>query len=103
MRYARDAVSKTGNEYIKLCLTVFDGRGGEVDVWDMLIPAIKHKFKHFLRHTGLNKNAKDGELVATDVLKLNGKCTISTKANDGYAPKNVVDDYLEDEVEETFI
>jgi hypothetical protein len=95
VKFAEDAVSKSsGDDMIKLTLTVFDQHGSKRLVWDYLIETVPWKLRHFCEATGLEKKYESGELTAEDCIGKSGKLEIAidNKSKD-FPPKNVVRDY----------
>lgn len=95
---AIDDVSKTsGNDMIKLTLSVWDAEGKQHTVFDYLLEAFPKKLKHFAKHTGLIAKYESGELLADDCV---GKCgtldlVIQEDKSGKYPPRNSVADYVE--------
>lgn len=91
---ALDAVSKKGNEMIRLTLRVFNRDGRTVLVDDYLMEAVKFKLIHFCKATGLYPRYESGELVAEDCVGRAGEVVLRIEKQDGYEPKNSVKDYV---------
>lgn len=94
---AEDTQSKSGNDMIKLTLTVWDAEGKQHTVFDYLLEAMPKKLKHFAKHCGLIVKYESGELLADDCI---GKCgllelSIQEDKTGKYQPRNSVVDYLE--------
>ncbi len=94
---AEDTQSKSGNDMIKLTLTVWDNEGRQHTVFDYLLEAFPKKLKHFAKHLGLITKYEAGELLADDCI---GKCgtldlTIQEDKLRKYPPRNSVADYIE--------
>lgn len=92
---AEDAVSKKGNEMIKVCLKVFAPNGGTPFVWDYLLEAFLGKLLNFCSATGLMEAYNNGDLQADMLFGRCGKVDIDTEpASGNYKAKNVVVDYV---------
>lgn len=94
---AEDAISKnTGNEMIKVDLTVFDEKGGKRFIFDYLMEAMPHKLKHAAQACGLEAEYNAGTLSADDFIGKCGKIKIKIQKdkNGIYADKNTVQDYV---------
>lgn len=96
---ADDAVSKAGNEMIKLQLQIQTPSGPHPkSVWDHLVPnsGIEYKVRHFAYSAGIEALYEQGRYVASDC---EGRgCTVTIDIEDasgGYPAKNIVKDYLE--------
>jgi len=94
---AEDTKSKSGNDMIKLTLTVWDAEGRQHTVYDYLLEAMPKKLKHFAKHLGLITKYESGELLADDCI---GKCgtldlIIQEDKSGKYPPRNSVADYVE--------
>lgn len=93
---AEDTQSKSGNDMIKLILTVWDSEGRQHTVYDYLLEAMPKKLKHFAKYAGLITKYESGELLADDCI---GKCgaldlIIQEDKTGKYPPRNSVADYL---------
>jgi len=97
---AEDAISKSGNEMIKMTLKVWNKDGSERTLYDYLLDAMAFKLRHFCASTGLLEKYEHGKLHAIDCIGKTGKADIMIQPgqpNDkgGYYPdKNSVKDYL---------
>lgn len=93
---AEDAISKAGNEQIKLQLKVWTDNGRERFVFDYLLAAMEFKVGHFAETTGLIKEYQAGTLEASDCYGKSGKCKIYTsKDKTGeFGDKSAVADYI---------
>lgn len=93
---AEDAVSKKGNDMLKLKLAVYVGQR-EYHVFDYLLEAMAFKLRHFCESTGLMHQYEDGTLSANNVDGAAGIVVIELekpKEGSKYGPKNVVSDYI---------
>lgn len=93
---AEDAVSKKGNDMLKLKLAVYVGQR-EYHVFDYLLEAMAFKLRHFCESTGLLDLYEDGILTADDCDGAAGIVEIEIekpKEGSKYGPKNVVADYI---------
>lgn len=104
---AENCVSKTGNDMIKLTLSVQDANGFKHTLFDYLLQKGKQmefKLRHFCEHTGLMDKYNAGELLAADCVDKAGVCEIVLQPGadkyDGtkYPDKNAVKDYMENKV-----
>jgi len=93
---AEDAISKAGNEMIKLNLKVWDKNGHERFVFDYLLEALAYKIKHFCDAVGLADKYQNGAFNASDCLDKSGnvKVDIQKDKTGLYHDKNIVVDYL---------
>lgn len=92
---AEEATSKTsGADMIKLKVKVYADR--ERFVFDYLLEALSFKMGHFCEATGLIDKYQEGVLSAHDCEGKTGylKLGIDDGSKSGYAPKNVVLDYI---------
>ena len=91
---AQDAVSKQGNDMIKVKLRVFTSNG-ERHLYDYLMPSMGFKLRHFCESTGLLSRYDAGTLEAGHCLRREGIASIEQEAGkNGYPPKNRVADYV---------
>lgn len=67
-----DEKSKSGNDMIKLGLTVWGKDGSPHFVYDYLLEAMAHKIRHFCSNSGLMVKYESGELCAMDCLNKQG-------------------------------
>lgn len=92
---AVDAVSKSGNEMIKLDLRVFNTDGGFRFVTDYLLESVAYKLRHACEALNLLAKYEAGEIVAEDFVGRTGNLKLKIDAaKDGYAAKNSVQDYV---------
>lgn len=90
---AEDAVSKKGNEMIKVNLKVFHGEGFQF-VTDYLMEAMAYKLRHFFETIGMIDAYNAGSVQAADLVGACGKVRIDIEPASGeYAAKNTVKDY----------
>ncbi len=101
VKHASEGTSKSGNDMIKLILTVY-GPKGETDVFDYLVfsEAVLYKVKHFCESAGIDFGR--GVLDESDCLDKNVKVKLVIDENEGYAPKNAVKDYVKRSVTAPF-
>jgi hypothetical protein len=93
---AEDKISKSGNEMIKLQLSIWDNMNIKHTVFDYLLEQIMYKVKHFSDSVGLTEEYKNGGFTAINCLNLSGRCKIIIDENpdSNYPPKNAVKDYI---------
>ena len=98
---AEDAVSKKGNEMIKVNLKVFHGEGFQF-VTDYLMEAMAYKLRHFFETVGMIDAYNAGSVQSADLVGVCGKVRIDieperTVEKNGvsttFAAKNTVKDY----------
>jgi hypothetical protein len=91
---SEDAVSKSGNEMVKLSLKVY-GQGERVTtVFEYLMASNQQRLSQFCAFTGLAAKYEAGELEASDCEGRQGWVCIKIQpAKDGYDPRNVVNYY----------
>lgn len=92
---AEEAVSKQGNDMIKLTLKVYDTDGTTTTVFDYLLASLEYKVKHFCDTTGLIAEYQSGALTVDMCLNKCGKCKLDIEKDKTgkYDDKNVVKDY----------
>lgn len=97
---AADAVSKKGNDMIKVQLKVFAPDGGFRTVTDYLMAKMAFKLRHFCETTGMMDRYDAGDLQARHCEGRSGRVLLQVeperKSEDGsktYVPKNSVSDY----------
>lgn len=93
---AEDAVSKAGNEMIKLKLVIYADDGRQGHVFDYLLESIPHKLRHCAYACGLGTQYETGTLTAHDFVGREGYAKITIQKQDGYDPRNTVRDYIID-------
>lgn len=69
---ATDALSKAGNEMIKLELLVYTPDGSTRKVTDYLMEKLAYKLAGFAKHTGLSAKYTSGHIAAEDCLGKSG-------------------------------
>lgn len=94
VKHAENAVSKKGNQMIKLIISIWDDNGREREITDYLMEAIAYKLRHFCDTVGLEDKYQAGQFDAADCVNRSGKCKIRIEESDGYPPKNAVQDYV---------
>lgn len=94
---ADEAVSKAGNEMIKVALKVFDGTGGGQIVYDYLVSSDGglRKIRGFAVACGILADYEAGRFEATGIVGQSGRVKIKRDNNPGYEPKNAVAYYLD--------
>ena len=96
---AEDAISKSGNEMIKLSLRIIRTDGTDRLMFDYLLDLMKHKIKHFCDVTGLEEKYKSGSVSAKDCEGRTGFCEIIIRENDR-GIENFIKDYVQKAKEE---
>lgn len=97
---ATNAISKSGNEMIKLVLSIWDEMGLEHHIYDYLLEQMPMKLRHFCESSGLIDRYELGALDAENCVGKSGMLEIeiqqgTQKADGGmYPDKNAVKDYL---------
>lgn len=97
---AKDEISKSGNEMVKLTLKIWAKDGSERTIFDYLLEAMAFKLRHFCMTTGLLDKYESGELKAIDCIGKCGKCDVVLQQGQpnptgGYYPdKNNIKDYV---------
>lgn len=98
---AENCVSKSGNEMIKLMLSVWDKSiQNPRSIFDYLLEAMPHKIRHFAATTGLMDKYEKGELNDMDCMGKFGHLELvidkgRDKPEGGkYPDKNSVKDYV---------
>jgi hypothetical protein len=97
----QDAVSKNGNEMIKLKLSCYLPNGKFFIVWDYLLESFPKKLKHACSACGLSDKYNSGVLSADDFIGREGFCMIGSRKSEGFDQQNVVSDYVVKNVSET--
>lgn len=94
---ALDERSKAGSDMVHLTLKVFYNEGWRL-VDDYLLDAMPAKLRHFCERPALSAKYAAGAVTANDCLAITGKVRIGVEdKQDGYLPKNKVQDYLPEE------
>lgn len=85
---------ESGNEMIRLILTVYGPNNAQVDVFDYLVfhPQMLHRVRHFCESAGID--FEKGSLDASECERRNVRVKIKIEKSEGYADKNAVVDYL---------
>lgn len=92
--HSEDKVSKKGNDMIHIGLKVYRPDGnGFILVDDYLMESMLYKLLHFCAAGGLTDKYNAGELTADDCLGVCGRVKIKREEQDGFEPKNAVQDY----------
>lgn len=93
---AEEAVSKKGNEMIKVKLRVYRDDGSFIVLTDYLLEAFAKKLLHFCKAGGLMGVYEDGHLTTHHCKGVIGKAVLDIQPAEGkYAAKNIVEDYTE--------
>jgi len=88
---------KTGNQSIKLTLSVYDKAGKENTVFCYLSPNYMFLLKHFCDATGLEGAYEAGNLSPELCFGKSGRCKIAIEEpaeGSNYLPKNTVKDFV---------
>lgn len=97
---ATNEMSKSGNEMIKLVLSIWDKEGHVHFIFDYLLEAMGHKLRHFCESTGLIDKYDHGEIDVTDCINRQGYVELSIQEGklkdngDRYPNRNSVKDYV---------
>ena len=93
---SEDAISKSGNEMIKMQLKVWDKSGGEHIIYDYLLEAFIKKLSHFAKATGLEDKYNLGTINAEDCKHKSGylELIVQHDKTGQYGPRNSVKDYV---------
>lgn len=91
---AEDAVSKSGNEMIKLKLRIFHGES-ERTIFDYLMEAVPGKLKRFCDQNGMQSAYHNGTLTAEDCYGKLGRCQIGIEKDKSgnYPDRNGIKNY----------
>lgn len=103
---AQDRISKInpetgkgGNPMIALTLDLELISGERIKIWDFLLEALPKKLKHFCDITGNDVLYSSGCVEAANCIAKEGWCYIEIQAaNDKYKAKNVIADYVTQEI-----
>lgn len=100
--HSEDKVSKKGNDMIHVGLRVYRTDGnGYVLVDDYLMESLLYKLLHFCAAGGLTAKYEAGELTSDDCMGVCGRVKIKREQQDGFEPKNAVQDYVKPKEGET--
>lgn len=92
---AEDALSKSGNEMIKLGLKVWDNQGKVHIIYDYLLEAMPFKLRHFAEYAGIIDKYNLGNFEAADCLHRGGQLELVVQeAKENFPMKNSVKDYV---------
>ncbi len=95
-----DKVSKKGNQMIELNLQIFNNEGQFIFVYDYLLESMKFKLLHISEACGLYDKYMTGKLTGDDFKGKTGMLKLGRQdAQNGYAAKNAVDDYIKGDKE----
>lgn len=96
----QDSISKkTNKEMIILVLKIYNSEGAFKIVVDYLVEAMAYKLRHAAEALNLLDKYNTGNLHALDFVEKRGELELSIqKADDKYAAKNIVKDYVVSEV-----
>jgi hypothetical protein len=96
---SKDAISKAGNDYIKLTLKIYDDAGAEHGVFTNL--ALIKLLKHFCDVNGMQDQYQSGDVAASLCLGKSGGVVMvkiegeNPNPNGGmYKAKNIIHDYI---------
>lgn len=94
-----DAISKAGNEMIRLQLRFFDQHGGTTMVNDYLLESIAYKLRHACYACGIGDKYEAGEFEGPDFEGRTGRAKIGIRKdpNGQFSDQNTVKDYLVEE------
>jgi len=100
---AEEAVSKRGNQMIKLTLNVQNDQGGGIVVFDYLMDAMPLKLRRCAEACTLLHKYNEGHLDAFDLQGKTGllKLAIEKDETGKYPDKNTVNEYLVKDSEQT--
>lgn len=94
---AEDAVSKAGNEMIKLKLECFQPDGRRATIFDYLMinaDGTSRKIKGFCEAVGLQDKYQSGELSHWDCLHKSGELELAVESSEQYGDQNKVKFYV---------
>lgn len=91
---AEEAVSKAGNEMVKVRLKVWDQNGGTRTVFDYLVSNLSWKIRGFCAAFNLMDRYEAGTLTPEDMIRLSGRVRLRIKHDAGYEPTNAVAEYV---------
>jgi hypothetical protein len=97
---ASNETSKSGNDMIKLTLTIWGKDGSMHCIFDYLLEAMAYKLRHFCESTNLLTKYESGELYPGDCINVQGNLEIIIQEGkerpDGtkYMSRNSVKDYV---------
>ena len=91
---ASEMTSKKGNQMIRLRIRCLNVEGQQRFVFDYLLEAMEFKLKHFCETAGLLEEYDSGNLNAAMCLDRSGQVKLRIDKQEGYDPKNVVEDYV---------
>jgi len=99
---SEERTSKSGNDMIALTLKVYNKDGDSRTVFDYLLPSILYKLKHAAEACGNADKYERGELTSVDFYSKTGRLKLRIDpAQNGYAAKNAVQDYVVDSRSDT--
>ena len=99
---SEERTSKNGNDMIALTLKVYNTAGESRTVFDYLLSSILYKLKHAAEACGAGDKYERGELTSVDFYGKTGKLKLRIDpAQNGYAAKNAVQDYVVDSRSDT--
>lgn len=93
---AKDEVSKSGNEMIKLILNVYDENGNSRLIFDYLLESIAYKLRHAAEACGLLEKYESELLIAEDFKGKTGIVSVGIQKDKtgNYPDKNTIKDYV---------
>lgn len=90
-----DKTSSKGNDMIELQVTVYNADGKKQNIFDYLMPKMAFKFRHAAYACGLGELYESGNITGADFEGKAGRCLVKIQAaQNGYAAKNVIEDYV---------
>lgn len=92
---------KPGSPYTSLSIKIFNKKGEEKWVNDVLAEGAMWKVANFCDAVGLSEAYDKGELVPDMCKGRTGQCQIVTQKQDGYDPRNAVKKYVVEKEEAT--
>ncbi len=94
-------ISTTGNEQIKLILSVTDVAGDNKTMWTYLTntPKAMYRIQHFCEAVGLSKEFETDELEDYMCLNTEGICILKLQKSKDYGEQTVVSDFAKPDEE----
>lgn len=93
---AENKISQSNNPMIQLLLKIWDEKGREHLVYDLLMESLEFKLRHFCYAIGHGEMSENGEIDCELIKGKQGECKIYIQEDKSgkYPPKNAVADYL---------
>lgn len=91
---AENAISKSGNDMIKMTVRVFKKDGNFNLVTDYLLASMEYKLRHACEACGLLGKYETGLLDAQDFVGKEGVLKLSIRKSEQYGDQNQVKDYI---------